>query len=396
MTIALFIFHRDLRYEDNITLNKLIDNENIDKIIPIFNFDPIQILPENNKYFSHNCVQFMCESLIDMDPMPILTYDKLLNSIKNIYNKHKFSYIGFNKDYTVFSIKRDNEIKKWAEDNDIICISEDDALLVTDKILNKTGNIYQKFTPYYKELLKKKPKINKPIIKTLDKLYIINNLNDLTKSDIKKFYIHNDKIAHEGGRTKGKLQLKGAEKIVPDYKNTRDYMKYETTGLSAYIKYGCLSIREIYYKFIKYQDFIRQLYWRDFYYNLGLYLENNYEGAGKNNKSEFNKWKNGETGIEMVDAGMRQLNTTGIMHNRLRMICASYLTKDLKIDWRKGEKYFATKLVDYDPIQNNRNWCYIASITPESQPKFRKFNPERQMLKYDKDKVYINRWVQDE
>jgi len=79
MTIALFIFHRDLRYEDNITLNKLIDNENIDKIIPIFNFDPIQILPENNKYFSHNCVQFMCESLIDMDPMPILTYDKLLN-----------------------------------------------------------------------------------------------------------------------------------------------------------------------------------------------------------------------------------------------------------------------------------------------------------------------------
>ncbi len=119
------------------------------------------------------------------------------------------------------------------------------------------------------------------------------------------------------------------------------------------------------------------------------YNKNNY------NKTNFNNWKNGTTGIPIIDAAMRQLNKTGIMHNRARMMVASYLTKNLNIDWKKGEKYFATKLIDYDPIQNNRNWCYIASITPESQPSFRKFNPLTQMLKYDPDCIYVKRYVDE-
>jgi len=190
---------------------------------------------------------------------------------------------------------------------------------------------------------------------------------------------------------------------MTDYSKTRDYPVLDkTTRLSAYIKFGCVSIREVYYNYKNVKELQRELLWREFYANILYYFPHVLGNAFKeqydnvkwtNNKEWFKRWCQGKTGYAMVDAGMAQLNKTGWMHNRLRMITAMFLTKDLLIDWRWGEKYFATKLVDYDPASNNGGWQWSASTGTDSQPYFRIFNPDLQLKRYDKDYEYIRTWI---
>jgi deoxyribodipyrimidine photo-lyase len=177
-----------------------------------------------------------------------------------------------------------------------------------------------------------------------------------------------------------------------------------TTKLSAYIKFGCVSIREVYDKLKKNKSVIRELFWREFYANilynfphvLGKAFKTRYNKIKwTNNKHWFDLWCQGKTGFPLVDAGMLQLNKTGWMHNRVRMVVAMFLTKDLLIDWRWGEKYFATKLIDYDPASNNGGWQWSASTGTDSQPYFRIFNPDTQLKKYDKNYEYVKRWNPD-
>jgi deoxyribodipyrimidine photo-lyase len=174
--------------------------------------------------------------------------------------------------------------------------------------------------------------------------------------------------------------------------------------MSAYIKFGCVSIREVFYNYSIVKALQRELVWREFYANILYHFPNVLGHSFKkkydkikwsDNKEWFKKWCNGQTGYALVDAGMKQLNTTGWMHNRVRMIVAMFLTKDLLIDWRWGERYFATKLVDYDPASNNGGWQWSASTGTDSQPYFRIFNPDLQIKKYDKDYAYIKKWNPD-
>jgi len=186
----------------------------------------------------------------------------------------------------------------------------------------------------------------------------------------------------------------------------RNFLTYETTNLSAYINLGLLSIREVYYKIVeklgKQNNLIDELYWRDFYYNI-LYFFPHVVGKSfnekydkikwNNNKTKFKKWCDGKTGFPVVDACMRQMNETGYMHNRGRMIVASFLTKDLLIDWRWGEKYFATQLLDYNISANNGGWQWASGSGTDAQPYFRIFNPWTQSKNFDKDCEYIKNWV---
>ena len=182
----------------------------------------------------------------------------------------------------------------------------------------------------------------------------------------------------------------------------------ETSHLSAHHKFGTVSVRETYYSIAKNlkgdakEAMIRQLYWRDFYYCISESFPRIYKGAfnqkyskikWSKSKVKFQKWCQGKTGFPIVDAGMRQLNTTGWMHNRLRMIVASFLTKDLRINWRWGEKYFAENLVDYDPAQNNGGWQWAASTGVDSQPYFRIFNPWTQSKRFDPNALYIKTYI---
>ena len=410
----IFIHHRDLRINDNTTLIKM--SSEVKDIIPIFIFTPEQIDKSKNKYFSNILVQFMCETLIELKDdykknKSILNfyYGNTLDVIKELHKKYTINSIGFNADYSPFAKKRDNEIIKWGNKNDVIIFCEEDMLLVPIM----TGNTFKKnkdepykvFTPF-KNYLKSTynvEDVNNKKIKLKNKSLKIKSSIDIKY--FTNFYETEDNLNVKSGRKEGlkKLNLVKEQK---QYNKMRNFLTYETTNLSAYINLGLLSIREVYYKIVeklgKQNNLIDELYWRDFYYNI-LYFFPHVVGKSfnekydkikwNNNKTKFKKWCDGKTGFPVVDACMRQMNETGYMHNRGRMIVASFLTKDLLIDWRWGEKYFATKLLDYNISANNGGWQWASGSGTDAQPYFRIFNPWTQSKNFDKDCEYIKNWV---
>lgn len=408
----LFIHRRDLRWQDNTTLLKMKN------VIPIFIFPPEQIKPDKNKYFSNNLVEFMCNSLSELksdykklDGDLLMFEGDIIKTLEKVIKVIDIKNIGFNVDYSPYSKKRDEKIKKFAKDNGIGIISEEDMLLVNilggkSKSPN-SGDPYKVFTPFHNHckgqkvepVSKKKPNLKK-ITKS-----ITDKLKTLSAEDIKKFYKPNPDRNVDGGRINGLDKIKNL-KNLKDYSKKRNLLDYKTSHLSAYINLGCVSIREIYHHGVKVltknNDFIKELYWRDFYYNVLYFFPHVVGGSFKkdydklkwdNNRSNFNKWCKGETGFPIVDACMRQLNKTGFMHNRGRMIVASFLTKDLMIDWRWGEKYFATQLIDYNVSANNGGWQWAAGTGTDAQPYFRIFNPWSQSENYDDDASYIKKWI---
>jgi deoxyribodipyrimidine photo-lyase len=364
----------------------------------MFIFNPEQIFPKNNQYFSNNCVQFMIESLDDLDKNIHVNYyeGNDIDILEKLSSKYKIKSIAYNKDYSPFAIKRDSIIEEWAKKNEISIITEEDYTLYNmGTIQNNSNKPYQVFTPFYKKTLSLKVNKIQPLI-----VKRINVIKHIKTFDKHKYYIPNDDIAVRGGREEALVRFK---KIMTDYSTFRDYPGLDkTTKLSAYIKFGCVSIREVFNNYKNVKELQRELIWREFYANILYYFPHVLGNSFKqkydnvkwtNNKEWFKKWCQGKTGYVMVDAGMNQLNKSGWMHNRLRMITAMFLTKDLLIDWRWGEKYFATKLVDYDPASNNGGWQWSASTGTDSQPYFRIFNPELQLKRYDKDYEYIRTWI---
>ena len=404
MEIHVFLFRRDFRIHDNLALNRLVAECGSGSIFPMFIFNPAQIYAKNNPYFSNNCVQFMIESLDDLDKHIHVNYYESGGSghgsgdigvFVELSKKYKIKTIAYNKDYSPFAIKRDGIIEKWASEHGIRIITEEDyTLYPMGAIRNNKDEPYKVFTPFYKKSLAIKVK---PVSGNVLNLNVIKHIKRFDKH---RYYEPNDDIAVRGGRDKA---LERFKKIMTDYAKTRDYPAMDkTTRLSAYIKFGCVSIREVYYNYKNVKELQRELLWREFYANILYYFPHVLGNAFKeqydnvkwtNNKEWFKRWCQGKTGYAMVDAGMAQLNKTGWMHNRLRMITAMFLTKDLLIDWRWGEKYFATKLVDYDPASNNGGWQWSASTGTDSQPYFRIFNPDLQLKRYDKDYEYIRTWI---
>ena len=394
----LFIFRRDFRINDNIGLNEC-HGDNI--VYPIFIFTPEQI--DTNKYKSDNCVQFMVESLIDLNNHIDITFchGSIENVIKDIVKKNNIEMICANTDYTPYAIKRDKMILTLAHELKIQFKYYNDILLLPS-FAKDDGSVYQKFTPFYKKAMKSiviKPTTNKINFKKPVTSYSI----DMKK--INTFYKTNPSINIHGGRNNSISVLKKI-KVFSEYDKNRNTLHINTTHLSAYLKFGCISIRECFYymrKHFKITDpLIRQLYWREFYYHLGYgftdtfgkSLKSNYDKIiWENDITKFNSWCNAKTGYPIIDSCMTQLNTTGYMHNRGRLIVASFLVKNLHVDWRKGEKYFAQKLVDYDPLVNQGNWQWVAGSGADSMPYFRVFNPWIQSKKFDKDCIYIKHWL---
>lgn len=447
--ISLFIFRRDLRLKDNTALIECYKNSDI--IIPIFIFTPHQIEDDKNKYYSNKSVQFMIESLEDLQcqlmdnnnskKQPIIYFYGENNTIiKEIYKHVKFNKLYLNEDYTPYSIKRDNEIKKFCGDNKIIFESYEDICLFNPRsrtILTGNNEVYKKFTPFYNKCMDNIDKIGKynksvnvnniSFIKNKKTYTTIQTLkNIINPGEIKELYNYEnnystgDKQIFIGGTNEGKKRLKSIKQFK-DYGKKRNELSQDTTRLSPYLKYGCLSVREVYETMKKYigisSDLIKQLIWRDFYIHLmydngymlsGWYGDNNSSKKGfynnslkskydeikwSNSKKLFKKWCEGKTGFPIIDACMMELNESGYMHNRGRLISASFLIKILQIDWRWGERYFSTKLVDYDPAVNNGNWQWVSGSGADSQPYFRIFNTWTQSEKHDKQTEYIKKWL---
>jgi len=350
-------------------------------------------------------VQFMFECFNDL---PFLNFyytnDNDLTILNNLKSKYKINAIAFNTDYTPFAIKRDEEVYKWCNLNNIDIIMNDDYTLhKMGTILKDDKKPYLKFTPFYKRGIIIKPSaIN-------NKNYKFNFIIDKSNNFDKKKLIptNNPNIKIRGGRNNAlKIINNLKENIFKDYDKERDYPSLDkTTKLSAYIKFGCISIREVYFALPVKHGIIRELFWHDFYAYITYYFPDKFNKSfipkyekfkwNMNDLEKFEKWKNGKTGFPLVDASMRQLNTIGWCHNRCRMIVASFLTKNLFIDWKWGEKYFASKLVDYDPSSNNGGWKWCASVGTDAQPYFRIFSPSAQLKKFDKDCIFVKYWIEE-
>lgn len=412
---SLFIFHRSLRLNDNIGLYNALKASN--EVIPIFIFTPEQITSVN-EYRSLHSLKFMIDALQDLDNQLrklgsklYIFYGKQPTIISKILKQdNDFDAVFINKDYTPYAIQREKDIEDVVKkENLALEVYEDCLLHDVNTVLTKSGSFYSVFTPFYNAALNYD--VASPI-KSIPKKFIKKSYkldNETDYGFIKKTSSYNsvdlfDFVATRAEAVKRVNNIKNHK----NYDNDRDSLPLETTRLSVYIKFGLVSVREIYHKiktlFGKKHPLIRQLYWREFYFNLSFNRMDILEDSSsfrpsydniKWEKSDklFNLWKNGQTGYPIVDAGMRELNITGYMHNRARLITSNFLVKHLFIDWREGEKYFASKLIDYDPSVNNGNWQFTSGSGADSQPYFRMMNPILQEEKHDPYCAYIKTWV---
>ena len=418
--VTIFIFRRDLRVCDNVSLVSLIQQYPDYPILPIFIFNPNQINSDKNKYYSNAAIEFMIESLIDLDDSIKgalqCFYGDDVDVLKKLIQKLNVHCIAFNRDFTPFALKRDSKIDKFCETTNIPVISSSkDYTLFDFEIKNSIGKAYEVFTPFYLKCLKSVNKITKPVDVAM-KFYTKEKLNGKIKT-LSKFIeapIPNKLL--KGGRSNALDIVKQIEsRVFANYEKNRNFPAMnKTTKLSAYLKFGCVSIREVFYACLNAyginHGLIRELIWREFYCNITFFMPHVLQGqttkfanrpmrlnydhvVWKFNETNFNAWCQGKTGFPIVDAAMICMNETGYMHNRLRMIVASFLTKDLLQDWRLGEKYFATKLIDYDPSSNNGGWQWVVGIGADAQPYFRVMNPWLQSEKFDRDCVFIKTWI---
>ena len=402
---SIFIFRRDLRIQDNLGL--IYACKNSKSVMPIFIFTPEQI--QNNSFKSDNAVQFMIESLEELNKSLNNNLKLYFGKQENIINKllkkdNNIEAIVFNRDYTPYAIKRDKSIAKVCKKLNKKCMVHHDYLLhKIGTVLKDDETPYRVYTPFFRSASKKTvTKPNNYKCKNISKAPKISK--SINFSDTKKYYNHNNNILVEGGRTNA-MKILNKVKDFKEYNNKRNDLTYETTQLSAYIKFGNVSIREVYYKFKSKlpnsNQLFNQLYWREFYYYIAFYfpvfgksMKPKYDKIKwSTNNSIFKKWCEGKTGYPIVDAGMREMNETGYMHNRSRLITSNFLVKLGLISWEKGEKYFAQMLTDYDPSVNNGNWQWTSGSGADSQPYFRIMNPWTQSEKFDKNAEYIKKWV---
>lgn len=410
---GLFIFHRDLRIYDNAGLNHAADS--CDTLYTCFIFTPEQVTSKN-EYKSNNSVQFMIESLVGLNNDIKNKGGELLcffgnphNVLKHLIEKLDITSVFFNRDYSPYAIQRDSEATTLCDKYDVDCQPYSDYYLYEPGtvLVESSKNAYKKYTPFYNAVITKS--VDSPVIKRKFPFEIIKNdlkYTILLKDAMSRFVKINPNILVHGGRNNAKDKLFTALRDQDVYDTTRDLFKCKTTHLSAYIKFGCVSIREVYHSFKKQfgldHGLIRELIWREFFAHVlygypevvGKSYQSKYRSL-KWSQSETNmeKWKKGETGFPIVDAAMREMNTTGYMHNRGRMTTASFLIKTLLIDWRVGEQYFAQKLTDYDIASNNGNWQGISGTGVDMKPYFRDMNPWIQSYKFDINAEYIKKWV---
>lgn len=407
--LSLFIFRRDLRLDDNTGLIEAMKNS--ETVMPCFIFDPRQV--ENHPYRSDHALQFMLESLGDLqgqigkhEGKMYFFYGEPEQVLAEIFRRGDVQAVFTNRDYTPFSARRDKTIAKLCRKNGIRFHQHADILICEpEQVKNQSGGPYKVFTAFFKKALSlpvRRPEYFKEWNFCLMDIPGIELEAVHEKLDLKI----NSEIFARGGRAAALKSLKNLA-IYKNYDQDRNYpARLGTTGLSAHNKFGVCSIREFFYAVAKQlgedHTLIAELYWRDFFTHIAFHypqvfgrcFHEKYEKLRwKNDNDQFHSWCEGQTGFPIVDAGMRELNATGYMHNRVRMIVASFLTKDLHVDWRWGEKYFAQKLLDYDPCVNNGNWQWAASTGCDAQPYFRIFNPWLQQKKFDVDVAYIKKWV---
>ena len=398
--INLFWFRRDLRLDDNKGLYEALSADN--PILPIFIFDTNILNKLDDKEdkrvaFIHETVTQIKSDLNEMGSDLQLFYGDPLTIWKEILEKYDFEKVFYNEDYEPYARERDEKVQELLVSKGKPFLPyKDQCIFAKDEVVKKDGLPYTVYTPYKN--------------KWLDRL----EPKDIGSYNTKKFFKNFHKTSRSQTVALARMGFKEVDspffkrtikkKIIDDYDKTRDIPgMIGTSRLGLHLRFGTISIRKCVQigKELN-QTWLEELIWRDFFAQVLYHFPKNkkkcfkekYENIPwKNDKAEFKKWCEGKTGYPIVDAGIRELNETGYMHNRVRMVTGSFLVKHLLIDWRWGEEYFAKKLLDYDLSSNNGNWQWVAGTGCDASPYFRIFNPETQRKKFDPDLKYIKKWV---
>jgi deoxyribodipyrimidine photo-lyase len=407
---AAFLFRRDLRLDDNRGLARAAAAAG--EVVPCFVFDPRQGR-DANAYFSAPAFGFLLASLGDLDEQLAAAGGRLFRFegrpdevVERLIAEAGVEAVFANRDYTPFSRQRDDEIAAVCAASGVPFETVADALLTEpEEVLTGHGTSYQVFTPFWRAARERPVAAPKRLAGARFSRARIAFAVPRSR-DRERLAGARSNPAHPGGRARGLALLAGVYRLG-DYAERRDLpAEDDTSALSPHHKFGTVSIRETFRAIARAfgpdAELLRQLYWRDFFTHLAFHHPRVFgepfrrEVAGvawDDDEERFTAWCEGRTGFPLVDAGMRQLAATGWMHNRVRMVAASLLVKDLHLDWRRGERHFARHLVDYDPAVNNGNWQWVASTGADAQPYFRIFNPWTQQRRFDPDAAYVRRWV---
>ncbi|MEP7229070.1 MAG: deoxyribodipyrimidine photo-lyase [Ginsengibacter sp.] len=400
--INIFWFRRDLRLYDNAGLYHALKSGL--PVLPIFIFDT-NILDKLEEKKDRR-VEFIRDTLVNIqkelkqiDSDLHVFYGTPGESFDKLISEYKVDTVFTNHDYEPYAIERDSTIKTLLAKEDIqFKTYKDQVIFEKDEVLKGDGTPYTVYTPFSK---KWKEKLTGFYTKPYPCKKYFNNFFKTSSTRIPSL----NSMGFEEKKQDIPAQNPSST-TIKNYNNTRDFPALEkgTSRLGIHLRFGTLSIRKEVERAKKLNNtFLNELIWREFYMSILWHFPHvgNHKSfkpaydniKWRNNEDEFKKWCQGQTGYPIVDAGMRQLNETGYMHNRVRMIAASFLCKDLLIDWRWGEAYFAQKLLDYDLAANNGGWQWVSGSGCDGAPYFRIFNPELQTKKFDKDLEYIKRWV---
>ena len=396
---AIFWFRRDLRLEDNHGLFEVF--KNYKNVLPIFIFDPeiLEKLPKDDARvnFIYNQLKDLNDSL-DTNQKINTYYDRPSQVFNQLISEFPIEAVYTNHDYEPYAIARDNTVSDILSQKNIAFKSfKDQVIFERNEVTKDDGLPYKVYTPYSKKWLCTFTE------KHIEAYPSENLLKHLSKMDLNQ-WVPLDAM----GFTKSKLKIapfKMDPQLIHLYEEKRNTPSVAgTSRLGPHLRFGTVSIRKVVKEALKSSNitFLKELIWREFFMQILWHFPHTvtksfkpqYEAIQwRNNKEEFAKWCQGETGYPLVDAGMRELNRTGFMHNRVRMLVGSFLCKHLLIDWRWGEAYFAQKLHDFELSSNVSNWQWVAGCGVDAAPYFRIFNPTTQITKFDKDHHYIKKWV---
>lgn len=423
-TIGIFLFRKDFRIHDNLALYSLF--QKCSAVIPIFIFDPSQVKESNSnkQYRSNSAIQFMCESLLDLynqtQKKLIFLYGSpenvIYTIIQQLKTKYDSIYLAMNLDYTKYALERDTAIKKVCDSHKVSLIvnDHDHTLISFERMIKKDNTAYLVYNAFYENA--KKTKVATPI--TLKKYSFITfpfkQIKILLTTQLKSLYTENKYLLQRGGRNTALKKLNNPS-VYKNYENKRDLLNFHTFEISAYLNFGCISVREFYMKMKSNITITKQIYWRDFYHCILRYtpyanqynrcINKDYEKIKWNpNKKEWESLIGSKTGFLMIDAGMRELIKTGYIGNRMRLILGSFWIKYLLIhplDPVYGSAVgYSRYLVDCNASQNKLNHQWLLEIDryrfapKEYRLSGRPFRIDNEMIKkYDKDCEYIKKWI---
>jgi deoxyribodipyrimidine photo-lyase len=398
--VSVFWFRRDLRLDDNAGLHYALKSSY--PVLPVFIFDKeilnqLQDKDDARVTFIHQAIKELDKELQKHGSSLLVFYDKPVDAWHKLLNDYEIEAVYTNHDYEPYAKARDEAIKDQLSTHNIVLKTyKDQVIFEKDEVIKEDGTPYTVYTPY-----------NRKWYQTLTPFYLkaYPNKNYFTNFlKTKAFQIPSLK---EIGFEKSKIAFPDIhyKELIAAYPEKRDFPAINgTSHIGVHLRFGTVSIRELVNtaNSFKEKTWLNELIWREFYMMILDHFPKTPNHAFRpeydrikwvNNEKQFISWCNGETGFPLVDAGMRELNTTGYMHNRVRMVTASFLSKDLLIDWRWGERYFARKLLDYEMASNIGGWQWSAGCGTDAAPYFRIFNPYAQLKKFDPDLTYIKKWV---